>query len=355
MSDENLDLDISATGDDADLINRLDAALYPDDNDGGTPADEGKPAAKDSDEDTLDEVLDSDKEVTDENDDGNNDGGDDDVSLATYLGLDDDQLQVDEESGKVTFNANIDGELKEVELPELVKSYQLEQFVHKKSEALSEERKVFETARDEQVGMINTHLESGEALAQFAAKQLMAEFDAIDMDALRAQNPAEWSAVQQEMQGRAQQIQNILGNIGVKRKEMMEAQQKEQMEKHQLFLKGQRDKLLEANPTWIDEKVREKDQGRIRKFVGEKYGFDDKEMNMVTDHRLMALIQDAEKYHNGKTAAKPNKDKKVPKYQKPGQGNKRSTVKARQVKQLKTNLRKSGSVNDAAAAIENRM
>lgn len=335
-----------------DVESRIAAALSgnegtDDDGEGGEGDGEGE-----------DDDLDPNKQTKPEPEDEGAAGEDDDQTLAAALGLPDDALEYDEE-GNVVFNAVIDGEATKVKMQDLVKSYQLEGHVNKKSMQLESDRREFETTRDQAYDHLTQKITVANNLIGAVEQQLMGELQGIDWDTLRVTNPAEWAATRQYYTERVQWLEQMKAQTGSVQKGLTEEQQKAQQDKYNAFMQGEVQKMIQDNPAWKDQAVMAKEVGEVGKFLVDKYGFTPEEIANHMDARMMRMVRDAMQFANGKDTLKTKKvPDNVPKFRTPGQqnANRRDTTKARQVKAQKEAIRKSGgSVDAIAASLVDRM
>lgn len=335
-----------------DVESRIAAALSgnegtDDDGEGGEGDGEGE-----------DDDLDPNKQTKPEPEDEGAAGEDDDQTLAAALGLPDDALEYDEE-GNVVFNAVIDGEATKVKMQDLVKSYQLEGHVNKKSMQLESDRREFETTRDQAYNHLTQKITVANNLIGAVEQQLMGELQGIDWDTLRATDPAEWAATRQYYTERVQWLEQLKTQTGSMQKGLTEEQQKAQQDKYNAFMQGEVQKMIQDNPAWKDQAVMAKEVGEVGKFLVDKYGFTPDEIANHMDARMMRMVRDAMQFANGKDTLKTKKvPDNVPKFRTPGQqnANRRDTTKARQVKAQKEAIRKSGgSVDAIAASLVDRM
>jgi hypothetical protein len=336
-----------------DNASDLEALLYPE-------AQEDEPIVTDDDEALDDgEDLPEDGDSDSEDDEGSDEEGleqiAEDLSLAGYLGVDDERI-VETEDGYV-LNAIIDGETKQVPLSELASSYQLQGHVNNKSMALETERKEFDEVKNQVAAELQQRLQGVSKLGELAEQELVGEYNSINWDTLRTEDPANWTALRQEYAERAQKIQQVQ-SLAKEEGERLQAegQQKfrqEAGEYHARELKA----LIADNPTWADDTVRATKVGEIRSFLS-NYGFTEEDAEGVNDHRLIRLIKDAQAYKSGKKAAETKRvGKKLPKFQKPGGSRDTSAnmANARKAKALKAKRKTSGKVQDVAASILDRM
>jgi len=115
--------------------------------------------------------------------------------------------------------------------------------------------------------------------------------------------------------------------------------------------KGEALLLTEANPAWVDEKVRDADVKVAMEFA-EKVGFKQGDLNKITDHRIYQALIKAGKYDALELAATDvkKKIKQAPKVLKP-----KARTKSKpqtDFDSVKNRLRKTGSKRDAQAAIK---
>lgn len=346
----------AAGGGALDVESRIAAALSG--NEGGGDNEEGgDQGSHEEEEDELD-PNDLTKKSKPESEDDDTAGEDDDQTLASALGLPEDALEYDEE-GNVVFNAVIDGEATKVKMQDLVKSYQLEGHVNKKSMQLESDRREFETTRDQAYDHLTQKITVANNLIGAVEQQLMGELKNIDWDTLRATDPAEWAATRQYYTERVQWLEQMKAQTGSAQKGLTEEQQKAQQDKYNAFMQGEVQKMIQDNPAWKDQAVMAKEVGEVGKFLVDKYGFTPDEIANHMDSRMMRMVRDAMQFANGKDTLKAKKvPDNVPKFRTPGQqnANRRDTTKARQVKAQKEAIRKSGgSVDAIAASLVDRM
>lgn len=282
----------------------------------------------------------------------------DDDSLAKYLGLDEDKISYAED-GSVVFNAVVDGEIKPVKIADLVKSYQLEGHVTTKSMKLEADRREFESQRDVAYTKLAEKLESANGLISFAEKSLLQEFEGIDWQTLRINDPAEWTALRQHYAERANAISHAKAQINNGKLGLTDEQKREEEAKRMEFTQKEINKMVIDNPSWADQEVMAKDVGEIGSFMTKTYGISPEEIASALDARVMRMMRDAHAYHTGKKGLKEKQvPKNIPKFRKPGSQNinHNDMQKARDAKAVKSDIRKSkGNVDSIAKALINRM
>jgi hypothetical protein len=332
-----------------DITSRVEALLFGDSKESQSakveevPNDAEKlPEGDDSDSEDAEGSVESDKEAE---------------SLAQYLGVDEDNL-FEDETGKIMVKAKIDGEQKLVPFKDVIASYQLQGHVNNKSIALENERKELEVVKQTTVQTLKTQLYEAATLNNILSQQLIGEYNSIDWDRMRVEQPAEWAAARQDFADRANHIESVKNGIAAKSKEISDENAKRFHEENQKHLRAEHEKLVLKNPTWSDPKVMKQEVGAIRTFLSETYEFGEEDLDSVQDSRLVALIQDAMAFRKGKEKVKQLKVKTIPKFQTPGR-NKASSenlAKARDVKAKNEAIKKSnGSINSIANKILDRM
>ena len=211
--------------------------------------------------------------------------------------------------------AKIDGKETQVPLSDVLKSYQLEGHVNNKSIELSKQKTQVEAKRNEWRQAAQSALQQHQAMANVAMQMLNHDFNRVDWNALRVQNPAEYAALQAEFGQRQQQIQGFLQQVTYQQQQ--EAQQQQQIQ--QQSLAQERQKLLDAVPEWRDNATFSKDREAISQYA-RNLGFQDAELNQIFDHRYMRVLHDAARFQ-ALQAAKPEALKQVrqaPPMAKPG-------------------------------------
>lgn len=313
-----------------------DVASTPDQEEDATDSDA-------ADEQLPDELKDDDQETEEQ------------ATLAAHLGLEDDQL-IEGDDGQMYVSAKINGETQKVNFQELLKGYQTEKAVTQKAQALAEQRKQFEQQAAQATQVYNDKISRASEALQIIEKNLVNGFEGVDWDQLRRDDPAEWAAKRQEMAQQYQKINSTRGQIQQEQERLAQEQQAQHEQLNQAKLAEEAERLLAANPTWQDPDIKKQELSGLRDFLTSDYGFSNDDLQYVTDHRLVSLIQDAHRYRQMKKQAAPKVSKKIPKYVKPGAPKPSASDTAKkQAKQKRSQLKKTGSIGDAAAILLDRM
>lgn len=268
-------------------------------------------------EDTPDEESEEEEtpsEDSTEEDESDEEDGDD--TWESVLGLEEGQIDFDEEGNLRGVNVKVNGEQSTVKMNDLVAGYQNNKANTQKSQALAEERKTFDTQVQTVVQEYKTKLDNVEAMSTYLGEQLVSEFNGINWEQLRVENPAEYAAARQDYATRASELQQAQQAIQAERQQATMAEQQKFVQSQSSVVQEQRAKMLENNPTWNSPETFNKDMGEIKEFLGNQYGFTDQDFASVADARLIELVKDAKKFREGVKFAQKKVQKPVPKFQK---------------------------------------
>ena len=255
---------------------------------------------------------------------GTEDEEGDERTLSQLMGLADDQVSVDEETGVMSIRTKVDGVETVESLKDVLAGYQTSKYNTQKSMALADERRAFETAAGKKAGEIKQMLELNSALTQRLQSELMSEFQKTNWDELRQTDPAEYAARQQDQAVRYNQLQQIQQQVQQQYGTANTQQQQQNTDNLQAELTKQRGVMITNNPTWHDQTVMKTDIGKIRSFLIDTYGLTAQDIAVISDAKSIQVIQDAMAFRKGAPVAK-RKLAAVPKMQK-SKGAKRKKV-----------------------------
>ncbi len=272
--------------------------------------------------------------------------------FAGALGLDVESVFLDDD-GTLQLNTKIDGEIVPATLKELIDGYQMEGHYTRKGQKLADQRKEFEQQQAHATQYIQGQISQAAGLIQGLEQQITAEYNSVDWDGLRVQNPAEWSAKKQDFNDRVAQINQAKQQAG----QSILQQQQEAQNKHQAgmqeIVQKEAQMLVEKLPEWSNPEAAQAQQKTMSSFLTSAYGFSEQDVAQVYDHRLVLLALDAQKYREGRAAGKvaEKKIKKLPKLIKPGARRTAGADNAKAVKKRRITLKKTGATKDIAAAL----
>lgn len=254
---------------------------------------------------------------------------------------------MDSIKGKVKIN----GVEQEVTLSDLKNGYQMESDYRRKTADLSEQRKAFEKEREEITQELSQKYQEATQVTDFLEQQLMGEYNSIDWNSIRHENPAEFAALKQEYNERYQQIQELKSSAAEQLTQQRQAQLIKEQEAMSAMLAEQSQRLAEVIPEFGDPEKAKTLKAEMRDFLKQN-GFEDVEIGQVVDHRQVLLIRDAMAYRNlkSKGVEVKSKVKSAPRLQKPGKKQVTSGEKTQRDKRAR--LKRTGRVEDAALLID---
>lgn len=264
--------------------------------------------------------------------------------LAERLGWDIDKIL------NLKTRTKIDGKEGTQLLRDLIKSHQLEGHLNQKLMTHAEERKAFETERQNFIQTSQHKIQQMEAGVKIAQRMLEGEFAQVNWQELQNTDPLQFAQQYTAFQQRQAQINHVANLLGHERQqaEQADAQQRQSYLAEQM-------RLMETKiPEWTDQSRREKDLAEIIPMVKDLYGISEQEVRNLTDHRELLILRDAWQWQKLQKAkpATLNKVKAAPKLLKPGAPQSRAAQEGLAFKSERDRLRKSGKVSDAKAPLK---
>lgn len=295
--------------------------------------DEGSTQSEESTETQDDE--DDTQESTEEEAESDEEG---ELTWGKALGIDDSKVVLDEEGNFKGFKTKVDDVEAIIPVKDLIAGWQNNKSNTHKSQAIAAEKREFEQVRDTVVNVYTKKLDDVAKLQKFMEQSMMKEFQGVNWEQLRHQNPGEYAAVVQDFQLRQAEISNITNAIESERVAEQEKLTEAQMEANGNYIKGQVAKVIENNPTWAKPEVFKKTIAEFESFISDAYGFSKEDFANIQDARIFEVLKDAKKYREGKTVAEKKITAPVAKFMKSS-----GTVKKTQLSKLErlTKLAKS--------------
>ena len=256
--------------------------------------------------------------------------------------------EVEDEPEVKTYKVKAAGEEVEVTEDDLIKSYQMEADYTKKSQKLSEDRKVVEAniaKIQESIAVRNEYAQKLDQVSQV----LNEEFDSSeDLEQLRENDPVSFAVKIAERT----ENQKKLNIINQERQKVMQEQQIAQQQHVQQTVANESKKLVEMIPEFSDKVKGEQIKKDIRSY-GLTNGFTEQEMGAVYDSRHVLMLNKAMKYDR-LMKSKAGTVKKVSKAPKTiSKGKKISNSQAAIQQKQRARLRSSGTVEDAVSVFQN--
>jgi hypothetical protein len=260
--------------------------------------------------------------------------------LAKYLGIEEGALDLDED-GTVKLKTKVDGVEGAAKLQDLLKSYQLQEHVDKKSRDAAEREKALQARAQEAEQQFTQKLQYAENLTNIAAQQLLQEFQSIDWNALEQHDAGQAALLRQKYQERHAQLQGVHHSL---QNEKARAQQQTEQQRQKL-LATEAERLPQVIPEWQDAATATKERGELRDWAL-KQGISAQDLESVVYASHVAVMRKAMLYDRMQQArpAIENKVRTAPKLVKPGQAVQNTQEQA--VKNLKQSVIKSGGKQD---------
>lgn len=261
-------------------------------------------------------------------------------------------LEVDVETllASIKDKVKVNGEESEVTLAELKAGYQKDSDYRQKTMELAEQRKAFETERQQMAQALQARVSEAGQLIQSLESQLVGDYNAVNWAELRELDPAEYTAKRMEFAEKQQHIQHMKQSASQEAQRLQQEAQQTQQAKYQEYLAEQQTLLNQAIPEWQDNAKATEGKKAIFSYLTDS-GYTPDEINMLADHRTVVMARKAMLYDQSMKSADLAKKKvsKAPKLIKPGNKPSKGQVKSQQRQDQLARLKKTGSVEDAAA------
>ena len=260
---------------------------------------------------------------------------------------DDYSEEAQEEEAK--YEIKVNGKPVEVTLDELMSGYQRDSDYRRKTMELADERRLLE----EEVNKAKSESDAVAKLRQDYATRLSEIENSMQPDAnidwakLYETNPDEYHRMKIEVENKSKALETIK----TERQRALAEQQQEQTKVFNQYLEQQKQLLADKEPEYVDPVKGEGLRKDMTSYL-KKEGYSDQELNMMVDHRSFVIAKKAmlyDKMMNSKISAKQSKT--VPKMVRSGT-QKTINKDSQQSKSLKSRLKQTGSMKDAANVLK---
>ena len=254
----------------------------------------------------------------------------------------DTEVEEEDQTDTPLYTVKVDGKAVDVTLEELQSGYLKDSDYRQQTGEIAEQRRAIEQQAQ---AIQQERNQYAQALGQMqtAAEQQLDQYKQIDWNRLREDDPMLF------MQRRDEQRELEKG-IEDGHKQQQQLAQQAQTYRVQQFNRNMetgKEKLLSVMPDWDDATSKS-----VREYgLGE--GFTSEELSTLTDHRSMIMLRKAMMYDKIQRSQPAKKKVKAdtPKYVKSGVAKSKGDVSAKKRADKSKQLRKSGSVDDAASMI----
>ena len=271
--------------------------------------------------------------------------------LADHFGVDVSDLY------GLKLSVDVDGKATEVSIGEAKDAFRAKEKLDREQAQLTELRNKATADAELAQQQMQKHMAQVASLIDAAEKQLMSDVDAANLAELRVTDPAEWAAQQQVLTQRQSAIEQAKAQADEAVQHFLQEQQSQLQLQQQELLQRESAALLEAIPEWRDPDAKKKGQDDLRDYLVSA-GFSSDEVTSAVDHRLIVLARKAQQFDQRERQVETAK-KKVLRFARktatPGKAQSNNTVRAQRRDAARQTLRKTGRVDDAAAAIRSLM
>lgn len=243
----------------------------------------------------------------------------------------------------------------EVTIGEWKDAWQSNQEVTKTRSELQAQREAFEAEQASLQAQYHQSLSEAAGLADHIQASMLSPYESINWQALRENDPSEFAAKRQEMMEAQQRVVGVRQQVQAQIQEFQREFQAKQDSQKQELLAKERAALVAAVPEFADPERGPAEMAELRKYL-QSAGFKDNEIAEAADHRLIVMARKARLYDESQKAVDATRKKVVKlakKSVKPGARQSKAEQQHDQRRAVRAKLRKSGKVEDAAAAIRN--
>ena len=259
---------------------------------------------------------------------------------------DEDQEEYESQVEPETYSVKVNGQESQVTLDDLKQGYSGQKFVQQGMQDVANKRKeaenVYEALNNErqQLAQIHQQLQNG-GVAQPPTKPSKELFEADPIGYM--QENLDYEEKKANWDKQMAQLQHVSQQNSVA-----------QQSARQAFLREQMQILQKDIPEFADEKTGQKLKDKLVSIGVKHYGYSNAEIEQITDHRAINVLNDARKYQDikaGKSKAEVKTKGKKP-VVKPG-AKKMATPNAKVRSRQQAKLRKTGNMEDAISLITN--
>jgi hypothetical protein len=250
----------------------------------------------------------------------------------------------------LTIKVKLDGEETEVTLDELRKGYSRYSDYTRKTQALAEERKAFQSEAE----AIRVERAQYAELLPVLKSQIEMQVGAEpDWDTLYNEDPIEAARLERHWRKDQQEKIAKLQAVEIEQKRIAEENAKEQQRALSEYVQAERAKLPEVIPEWKDEGVMQSEAKELREWALNN-GFSERDLSALIQASHVSILRKAMLFDKGtkkveKVKAQP---KKVARIVRPGSSGTQVNTRSTDVKKASQRLARTGRIADAAALLD---
>lgn len=272
------------------------------------------------------------------------------AQLAALLGVDESDIDIGED-GSLSYNVKVDGKPGKATLQDLRDSYQLAKTHQQRLNQLSNERKEFDAQKGELIkGLSDQHEQMAQALNGLA-EEFNADYNSVDWNKLREEDPSEYNARRWDFEERRQRLESYKTKAEQQAKQLQQehrkALQQQQVEGAKQLSQVFEGPEYKGAPKWDDA-----EKTRLATWLKDQ-GFKDDDIASVGVWQVFKWARDSMLREQELKQAKDSVKKvaKLPKVVKPGKRKDERQMRRSQMDQLRAKHRKSRNLRSAEALI----
>ena len=259
--------------------------------------------------------------------------------------------EVEEEEETPYYAVKIDGDEYEVSLDELQSGYQRQKDYTKKTQVLADQRKATEAQSVELTKQHEDFLKNAQIVDEMLNRDLK-KFEKVDWEGLKESDPVAYVQKQIEVQ----EVRQQKADLTAQAQAVYEHNQRTQADDRAKHMELQRKEALNLFPEWKSAEKANANQTEIITYA-RSMGYTDMELANLVNAKDLLILDKARRYDTLQSTKQGITKKKKPVIRKmvksKGVAPKGTNVKKKS-QVLQGNLRKSGSLQDAAALLYQR-
>lgn len=261
--------------------------------------------------------------------------------IAALLGLSEGDLHINED-GTVSVKVPIDGGSETVSLGEVRDGYKLAKVSKQRLSALGEDRKAFDSERQQALGTLANQYQQILATQQILEEDFSAEHDGVDWQKLRDEDPTEYNLKRADFEDRKQKLAQRRQQV-LQQGQQLQTQQLQMLAQQQAAGQAKLGEVFEgesygASPRWDDA-----ERKRLNDWIAAQ-GFSQQEINSVGIWQVFKWARDSmlreQELKQAKESMKRVTSRKI--NVKPGKPKPRQEIQRGRLEELKNRQRKAG-------------
>lgn len=273
--------------------------------------------------------------------------------LADHLGID-----VSEMYNLRVPITDSEGKRRDITLGEWKDGFQLNEQAQKVQKQAQEEYDALTKQRQEFEQQAQAAAAQTQRYIQAAQKELTQEFNAINWESLRQQDPGQYAVKRQDFIERNARLGQLEQQAAQEWQQQQTQLQQQREAQYGKYLEREQQALYESIPEWRNEEAARTEKSRVSEYL-QSTGYTPEEIGNAADHRAIVLARKAMLWDESQKKADTAKKKvlKIGKrVLKPSTRQSKATQTMSRERELKAAVRKGGGkMDDVAALIQARL